>query len=396
MKSIVIFGAGNVGRGNLGDLFSAAGYRLVFVDVDKRLIAGLGEAGGYTHRSVGSEIVERRITDVEGVTADDAPTIVEKLATAGLCATAVGQRHVGEVAPRIAEAVELLRERGDGDTLDVIVCENMSHAAGTVRNLVYPLLSDGGRAYAEKHLGLVDADVERMVPNQPADLLEKDPLGVAAEWYRVLPVDGRAFKGEPPAVPDLVIDGDFEINHDKKLYINSCGHAIAAYMGYALGHHYIHEAVLDRGIEPVVRGALVASARAIQTKYGKQRGFLAEHVQTFMERMANPNLFDDVLRVGRDPIRKLGPHDRLIGTAHLVSSQRFDANDVALGAAYALRFDDSGDAEAVELQRMLAQKGVESVLTDICGLAAGDEIARKVTERYYEIVREPRIARADE
>ena len=47
MTSIVIFGAGAIGRGFVGALFGAAGWRITFIDVDTALVDRLNADGGY-------------------------------------------------------------------------------------------------------------------------------------------------------------------------------------------------------------------------------------------------------------------------------------------------------------------------------------------------------------
>ena len=47
-NTIVIVGAGRIGRGFVGDLFGAAGFHLVLVDIDRALVDGLRAAGRYT------------------------------------------------------------------------------------------------------------------------------------------------------------------------------------------------------------------------------------------------------------------------------------------------------------------------------------------------------------
>ena len=47
-KTIVIVGAGRIGRGFVGDLFAAAGYHLVLVDCLQPLVERLRQAGRYT------------------------------------------------------------------------------------------------------------------------------------------------------------------------------------------------------------------------------------------------------------------------------------------------------------------------------------------------------------
>ena len=58
MKQAVMFGAGNVGRGFIGQLFSEFGYAVTFVDVDDLLIETLAARGRYTIRLVDNENVQ--------------------------------------------------------------------------------------------------------------------------------------------------------------------------------------------------------------------------------------------------------------------------------------------------------------------------------------------------
>ncbi len=49
MKEAVIFGAGAVGRGFLGQLYSESGYRVTFADVDQALLDALNRRGEVYH-----------------------------------------------------------------------------------------------------------------------------------------------------------------------------------------------------------------------------------------------------------------------------------------------------------------------------------------------------------
>ena len=52
MSSGVIFGAGSIGRGFIGQLFSQAGLEVVFVEVDPNLVRELNARGSYPVRIV--------------------------------------------------------------------------------------------------------------------------------------------------------------------------------------------------------------------------------------------------------------------------------------------------------------------------------------------------------
>jgi mannitol-1-phosphate 5-dehydrogenase len=83
------------------------------------------------------------------------------------------------------------------------------------------------------------------------------------------------------------------------------------------------------------------SGRALIKKYaGLDPLFTGEgyrwYANDLLMRMTNPHLGDTVERVGRDPRRKLGWDDRLIGTMRLALSQGITPRRYALGAAAAL------------------------------------------------------------
>jgi len=62
----------------------------------------------------------------------------------------------------------------------------------------------------------------------------------------------------------------------------------------------------------------------------------AAYADDLIKRMINPYLSDAVERVGRDPERKLGWHDRLVGTIRLCLSIGVHPGRYALGAAAVL------------------------------------------------------------
>ncbi|GAA3313336.1 hypothetical protein GCM10020331_003230 [Ectobacillus funiculus] len=72
----------------------------------------------------------------------------------------------------------------------------------------------------------------------------------------------------------------------------------------------------------------------------------------FLSRFSNPYISDEVIRVGRSPIRKLSPNDRLISPARqYVEVVKEQPIYLAKAIAAAFIYDYQGDEEAVELQK---------------------------------------------
>ncbi|MCC6154190.1 MAG: mannitol-1-phosphate 5-dehydrogenase, partial [Candidatus Hydrogenedentes bacterium] len=69
MKKAVHFGAGNIGRGFLGQLYFESGYETTFVDVADALIAGLNERRAYPLRILDEVSYTMLIENVRAVDA---------------------------------------------------------------------------------------------------------------------------------------------------------------------------------------------------------------------------------------------------------------------------------------------------------------------------------------
>ena len=74
----------------------------------------------------------------------------------------------------------------------------------------------------------------------------------------------------------------------------------------------------------------------------------AEFVDGILPRMVNPYLLDTVARVGRDPRRKLGWEDRLIGAIRLALDYDVKPIRYAFGAAAALVTLDSSIVQTTQ------------------------------------------------
>lgn len=129
---------------------------------------------------------------------------------------------------------------------------------------------------------------------------------------------------------------------EAKLYGHNATHALAAYLGAIKGVEYIADLRQSPGVLPFLRAAFIEeSGEALIRKHqGVDPLFTHEgytrYADDLLERMTNPYLRDTVERVGRDPQRKLGWDDRLIGTIRLALGQGLEPWRYAVGAAAAL------------------------------------------------------------
>ena len=378
MKKAVQFGAGNIGRGFIGQLLFQSGYKTTFIDVNDKVVSAINQVGSYTINIVGKKPRFLKIQNIKAVNARDVEAVTSELVSADIAVTAVGNNVLEKIAPLIANGLVERKKKNIDKPLNIIICENLLGAGQVLRKLVLESLDEALWDYAKKNLGLVESVVSRMVPVVPRDISEKDPLYIAVEEYCTLPVDKEGFIGEIPDIKGMVPYKNITAYEERKIYTHNAGHSICAYLGYQKGYKFIWEALEDKEIYSVVTGALRETGEALIKKHGFDSQKHYEHIEDLLSRFANKALGDTVCRVGRDPIRKLGPNDRLIGSAKLVSKYDIEPVNICKGITAALKYDYSEDPSACQLADSIKQKGIDFVFKNICKIDPQDKIARLV------------------
>jgi len=103
-------------------------------------------------------------------------------------------------------------------------------------------------------------------------------------------------------------------------------------------------------------------------------------IADLVRRFGNAALEDTVARVANDPVRKLGPQDRLVGAANNAVSQNVTPQAISLGVAAALCYDEPTDPEAVKVRDVVDADGIEKALETFCELTADDVLTQLVLD----------------
>lgn len=379
-KLAVQFGAGNIGRGFLGQLFCDSGYRTVFVDVVEEVVTGLRTRERYPLRIVDAESHTRAVDNVTAIRAGDTVAVAAALAEADIAATAVGVHVLPKVAPAIAAGVVNRFADPDAAPLDFIVCENLIGAGPFLREKVRACLDPRFHGVLDEKVGFVEASIGRMVPVMTDAQRAEDPLLVCVEPYCELPVDAEGFRGSIPSIEHMLPKRNFGAYVERKLFVHNASHAATAYLGYLRGHEYIWQAVEDPVVRAEVEALLDETRAGLVSKHGLDADDLKTHGEDLLRRFANKALGDQVARVAKDPIRKLGPNDRLIGAGRMCLEQGIEPAHVAFAAAAAIHYDHPGDPAAAEVQRLLRERGLPGVFEEVCKIAPDSRLAALILE----------------
>ncbi|MGC9394862.1 MAG: hypothetical protein ACP5J4_08400 [Anaerolineae bacterium] len=382
-KTVVMFGAGCVGRGFLGQLLSESGYTLTFVEIDEPLIDVLNARRAYTLRLVENDWSEDLVIPAARTLYSRADeTLVTALAETSLVTTAVGVRSLPDIAPIIAAGIVRRAKRDVAAPLNVLICENMQDASATFRGMVIAHVPTPLHAYADAHVGFVDVVIGRTIPKPTPEMRAADRSFIIADAYKKLPVNRPRFVGPLPEIVGLIATDNFTAYIERKLYLHNCGHAILGYLGYRRGHRFSYEAFADPAVHAIVERAFAEVRAGFMGVYAMDAAEVDDYIAELRKNFANRALADTVVRLARDPLRKLGPKERLVGAARLVEKAGVTPEALSLAIAAAYRFDDADDPLAVELQRLITAEGLEAVMANVSGIQPAEPLGNLVREKY--------------
>ena len=368
------FGAGNIGRSFIGQLFSAAGYEVVFVDVDARIISALNEKRGYTVAIRDRKNYDIAVRNVHAISALDANAVCREMEDADICGTAVGPNALPKLFPVIAKAVAHRYDKGRG-AIDFILCENLRDAGRIVLEGLRSFLPSGFPL--ETYVGLAETSIGKMVPLVAESQRNRDPLTVYAEAYNTLILDKNALLNGVPNVPGLSPQDNMKAYVDRKSFIHNLGHAALAYYSFMVAPEKIctYEAVEDATIRSWVRNAMEEAGAWLIRAYPHEfnPANITGHIEDLLNRFGNRSLGDTIHRVGRDLTRKLSAEDRVAGALRACHASGLQCPWIKTALACGLFFlppdgDNKVFAPDEIVVRQAAADGPEAFLRSVSGL----------------------------
>jgi mannitol-1-phosphate 5-dehydrogenase len=387
---VVQFGAGAIGRGFLGDLWTQGGREVLFFDVSPALIALLNRQGSYPLRLTGASTEDRVVSPVRAALVTDVAQVMSGLAACEFACTAVGVHAFPHLAPTLASGIVARIQQGQEtvEPLNILCCENQKGAGEILRAAVASHLPDDEttQAYFERQVAFVDASVGRMVPPPTPELLAEDLLLILAEPYAQLPIDGNAWIGPVPPIPGLLPKANFAGYVARKLFAHNGGHAVLAYEGYQRGYEYIWQAAEDLALVAELKGFWAEVGAALVQGYGFAPEEQKAHDDDLLQRFRNQALGDTIRRVGRDVARKVRPDDRLVGAALFCESLNRESVYICRAIAAAYAFDAPDDPTAPLIQQTIRDNGIRDALGKFSHLAANSPITDRIAAEYATIV----------
>ena len=352
------FGAGNIGRGFIGLLLHKAGHHVTFVDVAAPVIDALNSTESYRVIETGEGAVTHTVTDFSGLnSATNADDVVAAIAEADIVTTAVGPNVLKFVAPLIARA---LAHRSATAPLVVMACENAIGATDILRAAITESAEESALARGR----FANTAVDRIVPIQA----DGHGLDVTVESFCEWVIESGPFDGELPVIPGAHFVDNLAPYIERKLLTVNTGHASTAYLGKRHGATFIADALNIPAVLDAVRAVLAETTSMLVQRHGLDEKEQQNYALKTVARFRNSELADLVDRVGRQPLRKLSRHERLIEPAAALAESGVTPVALLAVVTAAMQFDVADDPDSVELQSLRGRLTAEELATTVTGI----------------------------
>ena len=353
------FGGGNIGRGFIGKILAEAGYEVAFADINMTVIDRLNQDHGYTVHVVGEGVDQKEtVKNVRGINSGDEAAVTAEISDATLVTTAVGPPVLEILAPLLARSLAA-RYRAGGAPLNIIACENMVRGSSFLKEKVLAAAGDDA-ALIDANTGFVDCAVDRIVP--PVRGGDADPLAVTVEVFSEWIVDSTQFKGAVPAIAGMIATDKLMAFIERKLFTLNTGHTALAYFGQLAGKKTVGEAMQDDAVRQAAEAVMKESGAVLIRRYAFDPAAHRAYIDKILKRFANPYLHDDIDRVARQPLRKLGAQERFIKPLNGMLEYDLPHDATVRAIAATLHYHNPDDPQAVEMQYYRQAHGIAATL----------------------------------
>ncbi|MBE6608922.1 MAG: hypothetical protein E7633_10265 [Ruminococcaceae bacterium] len=379
--SCVIFGAGKIARGFVGHLLYLSKIDFTFVEKVDSLVDLINERGQYTVNILGDASKNTLVTGANALKFSQEDEIYDAISKADCIFNAVGGKNLGEIVPFLTKGIEK-RAKVNPKPLNIVTCENWKLPADILRKGISESISPEYIEFFENNVGITEAVIMRSAIESTPDMLAKDPLVVNAQDFWEFPYDASRLKVPMPEgmicqKPIYEFTGFLE----RKFYTYNAANGTTSFVGALLGYKYIADAAHDERILELLDGVYRETATALSKKHNFPFDEQWAFTRTSLNKLQDRNIVDYIERNARDPMRKLGKDDRLVGSARLCLEYGVKPNSLAVAIACAMHYFEESDEFAVKLAEIRENEGYDAILTKVCDVKPESELGILVKEK---------------
>ena len=349
MRNVTVIGAGKTGRGFVARLMNEGGVHVNFIDKNAALVESLCEKGSFEISFFGGCRAPYAVSDFSAATWETAGEI-DELVFVSVC------------GPNLKDVGAELKKRLDpAKHYYIVTCENYSHPSRVL-----------GEAIGMENVSVSEATVF-------CTTIENGGNDISSENYPYLQCDADLLGGFDPEIAGVKPIAEFGNFLTRKLFTYNAASCVIAYLGWLRGYSDYGAAANDPEVLELLDRNYEVTNRVLCREFGYDAEDQAEFAALSKAKFTDRTIADTVARNAREPQRKLGKEERIIGPLLVMNKYGEDASVLEMTVAAMLLYDNDGEDA---WRAIKAEKTPEEILESICGLDRNSATVGNIL-RYY-------------
>ncbi|MFD1415769.1 mannitol-1-phosphate 5-dehydrogenase [Oceanobacillus jeddahense] len=378
MKAIH-FGAGNIGRGFIGQVLHDNNFELIFIDTNNTIIDQLNQDKGYNIELLDSNQTQIYIDNVSALhSVKEADKVIELIDEGDIITTSVGAHNLVHISPIIKKG--LIKRAGKKKTINILANENMINASDLLREEIKKICDPSEWDVIEETAYFANTSIDRQALSKETNGKQ---IAIVEPYYEWIIEKNKLDPNANYSLKNVKMVSNMKPYIERKLFLVNACHAAFAYLGSLFDYATVQESIKDHRINRLVRQFLAQNIAYFLKEYQMDKDELKHFVDKTIARQGNTALSDDVHRVGRSPKRKLGPFDRLIFPIKKLDELNLENDKGKRIAVAAYCYQDKNDKEAIEIQNMISEQGIIDTVKKVSQVSNAQ--AQELSEIYYAI-----------
>lgn len=376
----VNFGAGNIGRGFVAPRLYNSGFEITFIDIQQNLIDALNQEQQYTLSFIdrSNQQIIQRVSALNSQTQTN--QVIQAIQTCDLVSTSIGPHLLETISKLIAMGIEARRISQNDTPLLLVCCENMINATDHLVACIKKHLDEPTLQYFQKTVQWANSAVDCIIPTQTSTNL----CDVLVENTYEFILEKKNLTGSFLQIEGIQYVDSIERYVERKLFTVNTGHAAIAYLGYMKQYKTVYEAIQDEDVYFLLKSVLKETGRVLIHKYSLNPDEHNAYINHTIQRFKNPLLSDDIERIIRNPLRKIGVNDRIVQPSRLYI-EYFHETPIYLAYLYSLVLicDNTRDPEIQSMKKIIETSGVEQFIEEVSHISKFSKLSKEIITNYH-------------
>lgn len=354
MRNVTVIGAGKTGRGFVARLMNESGVHVNFIDKNAALVDSLRADGSFEIAFFDGCRAPYTVSDFSVSTWETAGEIDELI-------------FVSVCGPNLKDVGAALKERLDpAKHYYIVTCENYSHPSRILRE-----------AIGTDNLSVSEATVF-------CTTIENGGNNISSENYPYLQCDADLLDGYDPEIAGVKPIAQFGNFLTRKLFTYNAASCVIAYLGWLRGYTDYGAAANDPEVLALLDRNYAVTNRVLCRAFGYDAEDQAEFAALSKAKFTDRTIADTIARNAREPQRKLGKEERIIGPLLVMNQYGEDATVLEMTVAAMLLYDNEGEDA---WRAIKAEKTPTEILKEFCGLPEDSKTVSNILGYYEEFKR---------